>query len=434
MMTGGVVNYIPAGVIPRQVSIGWNESLYNVDAAISLYNGTNGVGPLFNIFAPLGPTIPVGPSASWGDAAGPYRPFLDFGDAPASYDPDPWSPACHDTLTPTVSGTRRKMRLGPDEDVEWLKKGLTSVEDTYEDGLAFVPLFSPSAGSYQAQVSVFNNTGSNAIMRGWLDYDGNGVFDPGESSTPVTVASSGVAQMIWLDWPSTPSSLLPGSFTYLRIRITSAAYSMTASDATGYYDMGEVEDYRVFVDDGVLAVPLISFDVAPENNSRVNLSWFIQEEAGCLGYAIERSRNAIAWEQAGFVPARGAGLQRYQAYDLSPYAGKSFYRLKMVYASDASGYSEIRPVRISGISGRIGLYPNPATDRASLTITSVSQQQVAISITNAAGIHLHSFSPVINSGPNTIGLPIQPSWPPGLYVVRIDTGDEVINKKLIITK
>ncbi len=35
------------------------------------------------------------------------------------------------------------MRLGPNEDVEWLKRGFTTVEDNYEDGLPFVPIFSP---------------------------------------------------------------------------------------------------------------------------------------------------------------------------------------------------------------------------------------------------------------------------------------------------
>ncbi|MEI9811106.1 MAG: hypothetical protein WDO16_26260 [Bacteroidota bacterium] len=55
MFTGVRVNYAPVGLIPRQVSIGWDEKLYNVDAAISLYNGTNGVGALNTIYAPLGP-------------------------------------------------------------------------------------------------------------------------------------------------------------------------------------------------------------------------------------------------------------------------------------------------------------------------------------------------------------------------------------------
>ena len=39
MMTGNRVRYAPS-VVPKQVSIGWNENIYNVDATIARYNGT----------------------------------------------------------------------------------------------------------------------------------------------------------------------------------------------------------------------------------------------------------------------------------------------------------------------------------------------------------------------------------------------------------
>ena len=435
MLTGVRTNYAPVGVIPRQVSIGWDEKLYNVDADISLYNGTNAVGPLITIFAPLGPTIPIGVNnASWGDAAGPYRPFLDFGDAPATYDPDPWSPACHDTLTPTVSGLRTKMRLGPNEDVEWLKKGLTSVEDTYEDGLAFVPIFTPASG-YLAQVSVFNNSGSNATLRAWLDFNGNGFFDAAESIAPITVPSSPATQLFWMNWPSTPSSLTTGATTYLRIRITSSAYNMTAANSTGYYDMGEVEDYRVLVNTIILAIPSLSFDAAVKNESQVNLTWSINEETDFMGYTAERSANGFDWESVAFIPSGTEGIQHYAVWDNDPYSGTSFYRLRLNKKTGPVEYSTIKSVRINDQEPSITLFPNPAVDKIKMKIRgNFDNQEAHIYIFNTKGSEQSYQKLVLSAGHNIVELPVNPSWGAGIYFVKLIIGKAVMSKQFVVQR
>jgi len=437
LMTGVRTNYVPVGVIPRQVSIGWDEKLYNVDADISLYNGTNAVGTLFPIFAPLGPTIPIGTTnASWGDAAGPYRPFLDFGDAPATYDPDPWSPACHDTLTPTVAGARTKMRLGPNEDLEWLKKGLTSVEDTYEDGLAFVPIFAASSGTYLAQVSVFNNSGSTATLRAWLDFNGNGFFDAAESIAPITVPSSPLTQLFWMNWPSAPSTLTTGSFTYLRIRITSSAYNMTAANSTGYYDMGEVEDYRVVVNNFILAIPSISFDAEPENDSRVKLTWSVKEETDFMSYSAERSANGFDWETLAIMPSSGTeGTYNYALIDDDPYSGTSFYRLRLNQKTGPVSYSNVKSVKIRDREPSITLFPNPAVDNIKMKIRgNFENKEVHIYIMNSSGLELAYKKIVLIAGHNIIELPVNPSWNSGIYIARVVAGKTVISKQFVVRK
>jgi hypothetical protein len=436
LFTGVTTNWVPVGPTPRQVSIGYNELLYNVDATLARYNGTNGVvaGTTFSIFSPLGPTIPTGSSASWGDAAGPYRPFLDFGDAPGTYDPDPWSPACHDTLTPTVTGRRTKLRLGPDEDLEWLKRGVTTVEDNYEDGLAFVPIFSPGSGTYLAQVQAFNNTGANATICAWLDFNGNGLFDAIEGITPVTVVSSASTQTIPLVWPSAPSTLAFGTYTYLRIRITSSA--MTRNNSTGYYNTGEVEDYRVIVDDGVLAVQMMSFDAEVLDNKNIKLTWEANEEVGLSGYDVERSVNGNEWDKIAFVPStRVGGRQQYEILDKDPMTGKTLYRVKMGDYNGHARYSNIRLVEIAQLPGKMSIYPNPVVDKAKLTLTgTVKDQSTTILILDAKGNPLTQQKIFLSPGTNAIELPIHPSWRSGVYFVRVITGDKVELQKLVLQR
>jgi hypothetical protein len=437
MFTGVSTNYIPVGgVIPRQVSIGWDENLYNVDASISLYNGTNGVGPLITMTAPLGPTMPTGSAASWGDAAGPYRPFLDFGDAPATYDPDPLAPACHDTLAPTVAGRRTQMRLGPNEDVEWLKRGFTTVEDNFEDALSFVPVFDPMSGSYTARITTFNNTGANARIYGWLDFNGNGLFDASEASAPIIVPSSTLTQTFDLFWASTPSTLANGTYTYLRIRMTSAAYTMTASNATGYYDVGEVEDYQVVVDNYPLSVTMISFDARVVNKTSVSIEWSANEEISFAGYEVQRSRNLSDWESIKYVAtSHTGGIHEYSMVDNNPYSGKSWYRLKLKDIGVADKYSEIRMVTITTLSDVITLSPNPVIGReVTLTLMKSAGGPAQIRITGMHGALLHEEKLTLSPGINNLKLPVRSTWQSGTYMVQVITDGEIATKKLVIQR
>ena len=437
LMTGNRVRYAPT-VVPKQVSIGWDENIYNVDATIARYNGTTGMvaGTTFTITAPIGPTIPTGAAASWGDAAGPYRPFLDFGDAPATYDPNPLSPACHDTLTPTVAGKRTKLILGANEDVEWLKKGVTTVEDNYEDGLPFVPIFSPPTGNYIAPITVFNNTGANATVCAWLDFNGNGLFDASEAVTPITIPSSTLTQSVVLSWSGLSSTLPNGSFTYLRIRITDQASGMTINNSTGYYNIGEVEDYRIVIDYLPLAVNLMSFDAKADNNSNVKLTWTASEDESFPGYEVQRSTNGIDWEPVHFMPAKQInGTNKYDIVDNMPNKGVSYYRLKFNETGKLTSYSPVETVRITDISASLTLFPNPAIDKASIVITAGVNNQVAhIHIINAQGKRLSSQKITLAKGNNSLNLPIQGSWPPGIYIVQVVTCEEAINKKLVLQR
>ena len=205
----------------------------------------------------------------------------------------------------------------------------------------------------------------------WLDFNGNGLFDASEACTPLTVPSSPVTQSLFLSWPSTPSTLPNGSFTYLRVRITDQASGMTINNSTGYYDMGEVEDYRVVVDYGSLAVDLISFDAKVENNSAVELKWTASEDEDFPGYHVQRSSNGTDWENIGFVPASSSGeTNHYELTDNNPYKGTSYYRLKFDETGSQTSYSHIETVRITDLSNSVTVFPNPAVDKASIVINS----------------------------------------------------------------
>lgn len=285
---------------------------------VVLYNENGTLGTPVDISVVSGTAWP---NASSGDASDPFRPKCDFGDAPASYDPYS-NPAIQ---SPAVHERSENIRLGATWNDEFWKRGVTGSDDT-DDGLPYAPVLPPGGGGYLVQASVYNNTGANATLIGWLDYNGNGLFDASEAVTPVTVPTSGSMQSFYLWWPFTPNTFSNGDYTYLRLRVTAASAGMTTSHATGYFTNGEVEDYRVIIDNFPLSINLFSFDAKAVENKKVQINWNASEKDIPVIYEIQRSSNATDWEHLDFVSGKGTqGDHSYNYTDLKPLKGVSYY-------------------------------------------------------------------------------------------------------------
>jgi hypothetical protein len=428
-MTDNIVNTYtnptPSSLYTGQVGMTWNGDLYNfTSAGVQKYNNAGGfTGPLVPITVVSGPVWPGGA----GDASEPFRPIADEGDAPATYDPVTGDPAVHERMD--------SIRLGNTWTGEWNKLGVTGVEDA-DDGLAYTPILNPSAGNYLAQVSVYNHSGVNATLIAWLDYNGNGKFDASEAITPITVASSTSAQSIYLYWPSAPTSLPIGSYTYLRIRVTRATNAMAAANATGYFFDGEVEDYKVNVDNYPLAVNLLSFGATAMNNSYVKLNWTVAEDADLFQYEIERSSDSRIWKNINVVGARGNnGTISYELADNQPYTGTSYYRLKLIDKNGSFRYSEVKTVVIKSLSELVTITPNPASTSAEISISNYYRPGVAsLDLVDLDGKKLYTQKTTLVAGNNRFIIPIDGKWPDGTYLIRINTDKEIITKKLVIKK
>lgn len=191
----------------------------------------------------------------------------DFGDAPASYDAG--LPACHSNnlnalKTPYARfGSLVDLELGPqptinadgdDNDVSVIdvdKCGLPNLSD--EDGISsggFPRLSAASGGIYSINVSVYKNTanaGDPAYVSGWIDFNGNGAFEPSERAT-TSFMSNKTQTTVALSWNlanySCGSTIIPGD-TYCRIRI--GTNNAEISNPTGSAANGEVEDYMLSI-------------------------------------------------------------------------------------------------------------------------------------------------------------------------------------------
>jgi hypothetical protein len=80
-----------------------------------------------------------------------------------------------------------------------------------------------------------------------------------------------------------------------------------------------------------LSIELVFFYARPDKDKRkVKLEWQTASEVNNDFFTIEKSLNGTDWEIVKKVDGAGNSgkLLNYSAYDYSPYAGVSYYRLK----------------------------------------------------------------------------------------------------------
>lgn len=441
LMTGQRTQYLPSGsgnIGPKQVAIDWQDKVYNMGSipissayansatgfiAPYNYNGTIDDANSRLVYTMPGPAYPTG---SWGDCSEAFRPTCDFGDAPATYDPDTWSPAVHERDT--------AIRIGATWDREWLKRGVTGVEDI-DDGLAYTPIMSPGGGGYITEVSVYNNKGIPATLIAWLDCNGNGVFDAAEAITPISVPSSAASQNFWLYWPVTTNSFAIGQHTYLRIRMTTGA--MTVSGATGYFEDGETEDYRVLVDNFPLTINLLSFTAKIADKDHVQLDWRTTGEENFTGFEVQRSADNINWSIIGITSAKGNGQNSFNNYlfsDPKPLPGKSFYRLKMISGDGKNKYSDTRAIILDKLLNQVLVSPNPASDKITVSVHSSQNLDSDIRITGMTGQTVYRQKKYLSKGINTIEIPLTTVISNGMYILYIQTSREMYQQKISINR
>ncbi|MFC5406178.1 DUF7507 domain-containing protein [Cohnella soli] len=185
---------------------------------------------------------------------------IDFGDAPDTAPgngPDNYSSLLskngprHDLVDSLFLGTQ--VTAEPDA----LQNATATGDDIrvgiQDDGLTVpLPPIPFDATSYSLDVRVTNNIGNAANLYGWVDFNGDGIFQGDEASAVQSVPSQAGIQTIVLNFTIPVGVTLQSDHTFVRLRLTSdnlinQNVSGTAEDtrSLGAASDGEVEDYIV---------------------------------------------------------------------------------------------------------------------------------------------------------------------------------------------
>ena len=106
-----------------------------------------------------------------------------------------------------------------------------------------------SRDAYTLRVRVYNNSGRDATVSAWIDFNKNGIFDASERAQTVVPTTPNLSHYngtdVALTWKDL--SALTEGWTYARLRV--AGNAAEVANPTGSASSGEVEDYRVHLKD-----------------------------------------------------------------------------------------------------------------------------------------------------------------------------------------
>ncbi len=174
--------------------------------------------------------------------------------------------------------------------------------------------------------------------------------------------------------------------------------------------------------ESVLPLSWLKINAKPINNTSVLVGWSVATETTTSFYTIERSYDGLAYKEAGMVKATGnTGLLLYNFIDNNVTAAGSttiYYRVKQTSFDGANSYSPVVPV--SWQKGEsIKVSPNPARDNIWLQISSATDEQTTIRITNSEGKQLMVVSALIPAGSSSRLLPMA-RYSAGIYYIVVE--------------
>lgn len=169
--------------------------------------------------------------------------LFDFGDAPDSYGTTNGANGANHVIG-------NELRIGAEIDAEADGRPTTGADgdDTAEladeDAFSTPVVLNPGATSATITVPVANATGTAAMLYGWIDSSGDGVFQPSEFSSVAVPAGATTADLAFAGIPA----LVDGTTPMLRLRLTTDALAdngATSVDerALGGASDGEIEDH-----------------------------------------------------------------------------------------------------------------------------------------------------------------------------------------------
>lgn len=342
----------------------------------------------------------------------------DYGDAPSNYDGS----------DPANSAVALDLRLGYITDAEDKpnSSALANGDDIQnygygddEDAIVSAPSLAAGATAYTVGVSVYNKTGRDMKLCGWIDTDGNGVFDAYEYTEEWVPSGSG-QQNIVLKFLGLPAFTPVGGKTYLRIRISSI--ELFSSNATGTFGKGEVEDYIV-PQAVILPIMLQQFTATLQNETAL-LQWQVTNEMNVQMYQAEHSIDNRTFITIGEKAASNSNS--YNLVHFTPADGNNYYRIKTVSTGGTVSYSPSRKIYLAR-NRSVMVSPNPAHDFVQVSMKTLANKPVSISLLAADGKLLTKKTLAAAHETETIDVG---RLARGYYFVKIETPEETIVKTI----
>lgn len=197
---------------------------------------------------------------------------------------------------------------------------------------------------------------------------------------------------------------------------------------------GASEQFVTLQPPGTVPVKFLGFTATKKNNTAL-LSWRVEnEDATTAKYVIQKSANAVNFDDVAEVPAKNNGSNIYSFIqdNLSAIrnSGVIYFRIKQ---SDKDGkfvYTPIRSVRIDGKSFSVSSYPNPVKDYTKIIIDLIKESNVNVTVTDASGKLVRNINIQGVKGPNFKDINMN-NLASGSYMLKVQADKEIKTISLV---
>lgn len=208
-------------------------------------------------------------------------------------------------------------------------------------------------------------------------------------------------------------------------------YGQTGGQNSGGFSLWEFKVYGTLTalkSASPLPVTLTNFGAAAQGTG-VAVSWATASEQHNAGFEVQRSADGATFTTLSTVAGAGTAqnAHTYSYFDASPLAATAYYRLKQLDTDGTFTYSPVVAVQVATSNpAASSIYPNPATDRATVTWESPLTDAGRWYLTNSLGQVVHAEA---LSGETTASLSVdlQP-YPAGSYVLTVEASGKVVRR------
>lgn len=179
-------------------------------------------------------------------------------------------------------------------------------------------------------------------------------------------------------------------------------------------------------------VTWVSFTGRKTEQSTVQLNWSTTNEINNRYFEIERSANGIEFASIGKINAgtTPSSVKQYAFNDMKPYAGVNYYSLKQIDKDGRFTYSTVVRVNFDKKGASFVVYPNPATDLATVRMLS-DMKAVSFRLNNAIGQTVYQLSTSAVKAGQEIKIPVK-ELPKGVYNLTVTNEAGRTTEKIMI--
>ncbi len=209
-------------------------------------------------------------------------------------------------------------------------------------------------------------------------------------------------------------------------------YNSQSSGSGNDFGIDEISITALSLSNNSLPVTLVNF-TAQAQTPGVMLKWNTATEINNDHFEIDRSTDGISFDSIGTV--KGAGnsntLKSYSYADAYPMNGTNYYRLKQVDMNGNTQYSPTETVTIAAAAeNSMSIFPNPASSQFTITLKNSSSQAYVVSLIDLSGKQV--FATGAAAGNNQVHVVLNGKIVPGVYIVKLTSGNETLFSKIII--